>query len=57
MPPWKTIFVKMYARDNKHLLQLILDHLTTIDGVASTETFQLSLDEIFHRQLNVFDEE
>ena len=52
-----SIFVKMYAHDNKHLLQLILDHLTTIDGVASTETFQLSLDEIFHRQLNVFDED
>lgn len=50
-----SMFIKIYAQDNRHLLQIILEHLTLIDGVQHTETFQLSLDEIFKRQLNVFD--
>ena len=49
------MFIKMYAKDNRHLLRLILDKISTIPGVSGTETFQLSLDEIFHRQLSVFD--
>ncbi len=49
------MFIKLYAKDNKHLLQIILDKLSVIEGVAHTETFQMSLDEIFHRQLAVFD--
>ena len=52
-----SMFVKVYAKDNKHLLSLILDRLAAIDGVANTETFQLSLEEIFHRQLNIFGKE
>ncbi|MHB9055619.1 MAG: Lrp/AsnC family transcriptional regulator [Paludibacteraceae bacterium] len=50
-----SMFIKIYAKDNRHLLQIILENLTTIDGVQHTETFQLSLDEIFNRQLLVFD--
>ena len=50
-----SMFVKIYAKDNRHLLQIILEHLTLIPGVAHTETFQISLDEIFRRQLSVFD--
>ena len=50
-----SMFIKIYARDNRHLLQIILEHLTLIDGVQHTETFQLSLDEIFNRQLSVYD--
>ena len=50
-----SMFIKIYARDNRHLLQIILEHLTLIDGVGHTETFQLSLDEIFNRQLSVFE--
>ena len=50
-----SMFVKIYAKDNKHLLSLILERLATIDGVANTETFQLALEEIFHRQLDIFD--
>ncbi|MGC3977398.1 MAG: Lrp/AsnC ligand binding domain-containing protein [Paludibacteraceae bacterium] len=50
-----SMFLKIYTKDNRHLLRIILDHLTLIDGVEHTETFQLSLDEIFHRQLAVFD--
>lgn len=49
------MFIKMYAKDNRHLLRLILEKISTIPGVSGTETFQLSLDEIFHRQLSVFD--
>lgn len=50
-----SMFIKIYARDNRHLLQIILERLTLIDGVGHTETFQLSLDEIFNRQLSVFE--
>lgn len=48
------MFIKIYARDNRHLLQIILEHLGAIPGVLTTETFQVSLDEIFKRQLSVF---
>jgi len=48
------MFIKMYAKDNRHLLKLILDKLATIPGVSNTETFQLSLEEIFRRQLSTF---
>jgi Lrp/AsnC family transcriptional regulator, regulator for asnA, asnC and gidA len=50
-----SMFVKIYAKDNRHLLQIILEHLTLIPGIAHTETFQISLDEIFRRQLSVFE--
>lgn len=50
-----SMFIKIYAKDNRHLLQVILERLTLIEGVQHTETFQLSLDEIFKRQLLVFD--
>lgn len=49
------MFVKIYAKNNRHLLQIILERLTAIEGVLTTETFQISLDEIFKRQLSVFD--
>ncbi|MDR1678333.1 MAG: Lrp/AsnC ligand binding domain-containing protein [Prevotellaceae bacterium] len=49
------MFVKIYARDNRHLLHIILEKLTVIQGVLTTETFQISLDEIFKRPLAVFD--
>ena len=50
-----SMFVKIYAKDNRHLLHIIIDKLTIISGIAHTETFQISLDEIFRRQLSVFD--
>ncbi len=52
-----SMFIKIYSKDNRHLLRIILDKLTLIDGVEHTETFQLSLDEIFNRQLMIFDVE
>ncbi len=48
------MFLKIYAHDNKHLLHIILEKLGNIQGVLTTETFQVSLDEIFKRQLSVF---
>lgn len=50
-----SLFVKIYARDNKHLFQVIIERITEIKGVSHTETFQISLDEVFCRQLTVFD--
>ena len=50
-----SMFVKIYAKDNRHLLHIILDRLTSIEGLEHTETFQISLDEIFRRQLSVFE--
>lgn len=50
-----SMFVKIYAKDNRHLLQIILEKITPVKGIAHTETFQMSLDEIFRRQLSVFD--
>ena len=49
------MFIKIYARDNRHLLQIILERMTPIEGIAHTETFQISLDEVFRRQLSVFE--
>ncbi len=50
-----SMFVKIYAKDNRHLLQIILEKMTPIKGIAHTETFQISLNEVFHRQLSVFE--
>lgn len=50
-----SMFIKIYAKDNRHLLQILLERVGKIDGVSHTETFQISLDEVFHRQLSVFD--
>jgi len=49
------MFVKIYAKDNRHLLQIIVDKITKIEGVIETETFQMSLGEIFRRQLSNFE--
>lgn len=48
------LFIKTYAQDNRHLLEMIVNKLTTINGVDSAETFLLSLDEVFNRQLSTF---
>lgn len=51
------LFIKIYAHDNRDLLNIMLDKITCIDGVSNAETFLLSLDEIFKRQIAVFDED
>ena len=49
------IFVKVYARDNRHLLDITLNKISSIPGIVSAETFLMSLDEVFHRQLSAFE--
>ena len=49
-----SLFVKIYTKDNRHLMNLILDKIAVIPGVLKTETLHVSLDEHFRRQLNVF---
>ena len=49
------MFVKIYAKDNRNLLQIIVDKITQIEGVVNTETFQMSLEEVFHRQITNFE--
>ena len=46
------LYVKIYARDNKHFLSIIHDKIQNIKGIASTETL-ISLGEAFRRQLPV----
>jgi Lrp/AsnC family transcriptional regulator for asnA, asnC and gidA len=46
------IFIKVYARDNEHLRDLLSDKVQKIRGVASTETF-ISLDETFKREVPI----
>lgn len=52
-----SLFVKIYTKDNKHLMKLILDKIAVIPGVIKTETLHVSLDEHFRHQLNVFGQE
>lgn len=46
------LYVKIYARDNKHFLSIIHDQIQNIKGIASTETL-ISLGEAFRRQIPV----
>lgn len=47
------VFVKVYAKDNEHLRDILSDKIQKIAGVASTETF-ISLDETFKREVPIF---
>lgn len=46
------IFIKVYARDNEHLKNILSGSIQKIQGVASTETF-ISLEESFKRSIPV----
>lgn len=48
------IFVKVYARDNEHLKDVLSDKVQKIAGISSTETF-ISLEETFKRQVPIHD--
>jgi Lrp/AsnC family transcriptional regulator for asnA, asnC and gidA len=50
-----TMFVKIYAKDNRHLMNIIIEKITPIIGIGNTETFLVSLDEIFNRQISAFE--
>lgn len=44
------MLLKVYARDNEHLMELLNDHIQMIPGVLGTETF-ISLDNSIHRSM------
>jgi Lrp/AsnC family transcriptional regulator for asnA, asnC and gidA len=46
------IFIKVYAKDNEHLKNVLSGRIQKIPGIASTETF-ISLEESFKRTLPV----
>lgn len=47
-----SLFLKIYAKDNEHLKNLLVEHIQSIPEVASTETF-ISLQEGFDRQIPI----
>jgi len=47
------IFIKVYAKDNEHLRDILSEKIQKISGIASTETF-ISLDETFKREVPIF---
>lgn len=52
-----TMLLKLYARDNEQLMELLNDQLQTIPGVVSTETL-ISLEQSIKREIPVhIDEE
>lgn len=48
------IFVKVYARDNEHLKDVLSAKVQKIPGISSTETF-ISLEETFKREVPIHD--
>ena len=49
------LMVKVYAKNNRDLRDIIIKRISKIDGISGTETLQISLDELFSRQLAPFD--
>lgn len=47
-----TMLIKLFARDNEHLMELLNDRIQTIPGVSGTETL-ISLDHSIHRNLPI----
>ena len=47
-----TMLIKVYARDNEHLMDLLNNHIQTIHGVSGTETL-ISLDHSIHRKIPI----
>ena len=48
------LLIKVYCRDNEHLMHTIFDKILTVPGITTTETF-ISLNEIFTRQVSIED--
>jgi Transcriptional regulators len=51
------LLLKLYARNNKDLRDFVIGRLSQVPGIQATETFQISLEEVFNRQIETFDEE
>lgn len=45
-----SIFIKIYAKDNQHLMEILSDRIQNIKGVSRTETF-ISLQEGIHKSI------
>lgn len=45
-----SMLIKLYARDNEHLMELLNDRIQNIPGVVGTETL-ISLDNSIHRTI------
>ena len=46
------LLMKIYAKDNSHLMQILSNQVQQIPGVASTETF-ISLEQPILRQVSI----
>ena len=49
-----TRLIKLYARDNEHLMELLNDRIQNIHGVTSTETL-ISLEQSLKREIPIHD--
>ena len=49
-----TMLIKLFARDNEHLMELLNDKIQTSPGVTGTETL-ISLDHSIHRRVPIQD--
>ena len=47
-----TMLIKLYARDNEHLMRLLNDRIQMIPGVTGTETL-ISLDHSINREIPI----
>ena len=47
-----TMLIKLYARDNQHLMELLNDKIQHIHGVTATETL-ISLDQSMNREIPI----
>jgi Lrp/AsnC family transcriptional regulator for asnA, asnC and gidA len=50
------MMIKVYARDNEHLMSLVNDRIQHIEGVAATETL-ISLEQSINRTLPIYFDE
>ncbi len=46
------IFLKLYCKNNEHLMKILIDTIQNIEGVSRTETF-ISLEQTIDRQIEV----
>ena len=46
------IFLKLYCKNNEHLMKILIDTIQNIKGVSRTETF-ISLEQTIERQIEV----
>jgi Lrp/AsnC family transcriptional regulator for asnA, asnC and gidA len=50
-----SLFIKVFAQNNKHLMEVLTKRIQLVSAVTSTETF-ISLEESFNRELSLTEE-